>query len=79
MPMPTMPAGNMILSVFGSKTPRQVHRLTISMTIRIGSMIAAALIGETTSAISGRPISAMAPPKPPFDRPTKMTAGMAAA
>jgi hypothetical protein len=51
----------------------------MSMTIRIGSMIAAALIGETTSAISGRPISAMAPPKPPFDRPTKMTAGMAAA
>ncbi len=50
----------------------------MSMTIRIGSMIAAALTGEVTRAIIGTPIKAMAPPSPPFDRPTKMTAGMAA-
>ena len=42
-------------------------------------MIAAACTGDMTSDISGTPTKPMAPPKPPFDRPTKITAGSAAA
>ena len=41
--------------------------------------MAAACTGDMTSAISGTPTKPTAPPKPPFDRPTRMTAGMAAA
>jgi hypothetical protein len=58
-----------------SQTPRQASRATMSITIRIGSMIAAASIGGTTSAISGTP-SMETPPRPPFDTPTTITAGM---
>jgi hypothetical protein len=48
----------------------------MSMTMRIGSMIAAACTGDMVSAISGTPTSAIAPPKPPFDMPTSITAGI---
>ena len=78
-PMPSIAAGSISLSVTGSRSPRQVHSETMSMTTRIGSRIAAAWTGETTSAINGTPISAIAPPSPPFDRPTSTTAGTAAA
>ena len=44
----------------------------------IGSRIPAADTGEMTSAMSGTPISAIVPPKPPLDSPTRKTAGMAA-
>jgi hypothetical protein len=47
--------------------------------MRIGSMIAAAWIGDMTSDIKGTPTKPMAPPKPPLERPARMTAGRAAA
>lgn len=52
--------------------------MTTSCAISTGSMIAAAVIGETTCAISGRE-SRPSPEKPPFDRPIRMTAGTMAA
>ncbi len=77
--MPASAPGSMSFSVTGSRSPRHVHSETMSIKIRIGSSIAAACTGDTTSAISGTPMSAIAPPSPPFDRPTTMTAGTAAA
>ena len=47
--------------------------------MRMGSRIAAACTGEIASAISGTPTKPTAPPNPPFDRPTRITAGTAAA
>ena len=41
--------------------------------------MAAACTGGITSAISGTPITAIAPPKPPLEKPMSATAGMAAA
>ena len=79
MAMPSMPPGRVLRSVVRSKVPRQVHSDTPSMTTRIGSRIAAACTGDTTNDISGTPISAIAPPKPPFDMPMRITAGTAAA
>ncbi len=58
---------------------RQAQSATMSMTIRIGRKDGAASSGLTTSAISGTPISAKAPPSPPLERPTSVTAGTAAA
>jgi hypothetical protein len=79
MAIPSNAPGNMMTRVLLSLLPRQVHKETMSMTIRIGSRMAAAWTGEIASAISGTPSNAMAPPKPPLDRPTMITAGMAAA
>jgi len=79
MAMPASAPGTMIISVVLSLWLRQLHRLTISMTMRIGSRIAAACTGEIAKAISGTPSSAMAPPKPPLESPTRITAGMAVA
>ena len=49
----------------------------MSWTIRIGSVIAAACTGGMVSAISGMP-STPSPAKPPFDSPSRITAGTAA-
>ena len=46
---------------------------------RIGSITAAAWIGEMTSAISGTETKPTPPPKPPFEMPAVNTAGTAAA
>ncbi len=50
--------------------------MTQSWTIRIGSTIAAALTGESTSDNSGI-ASELKPENPPFDRPRMITAGTA--
>ena len=78
-PMPRIAPGIIDHSRSRSNTPRQVHSDTRSISTRIGSRIAAACTGEMASAISGTPTKPTAPPKPPLDRPTRMTAGMAAA
>ena len=46
---------------------------------RIGNRIAAACTGDIVSAINGTPTKPTPPAKPPFDSPTRMTAGMATA
>jgi len=48
------------------------------MTIRIGSMTAAARTGLTTIAMSGTPTTATPPPMPPLAMPAMSTAAVAA-
>jgi hypothetical protein len=76
--MPTAEEGRRIARLRPSQSRRNDHTVTTSWTIRIGSMIAAACTGDTTSAISGSDSSPM-PEKPPFDSPMSVTAGIAAA
>ncbi len=76
--MPASAPGSMIFSVVQSPCLRQMTSDIMSMKIRIGSRMAAACTGETTRARKGNPISDKASPIPPFARPTRMTAGMAA-
>jgi len=72
--MPIIAAGTMIFNTSRSRQCRQIHRLTPSIINRIGSRTAAASTGGMTSDITGTPISAKAPPNPPFDSPTNATA-----
>ncbi len=58
------------------KSRRKAQTLSQSCTSRIGSTIAAALTGEATSDIIGTP-SVPRPENPPFDRPNRITAGIA--
>ena len=58
------------------KSRRKVHTLSQSCTRRIGSTIAAALTGEATSDNIGAP-SVPRPENPPFERPNRITAGIA--
>ena len=51
----------------------------MSMAQRIGSMIAAAWVGGSTSAISGTVMMPSPPPNPPLEMPETITAGTAAA
>ena len=67
----------MIAMTRRSKVPRQATRPTMSMATSTGSMIAAAVTGEMTTAMRGTPTSVSAPPKPPLARPTRSTAGIA--
>ena len=76
-PTPIAPAGARIARLRGSQSRRNAQTLTQSWTIRIGRMIAAALTGEIASANSGM-ASVLRPEKPPFDRPSSTTAGIAA-
>ncbi len=58
------------------KSCRKAQPLTQSWTMRIGSTIAAALTGEATSDSIGM-ASELRPENPPFDRPNRITAGIA--
>ena len=60
----------------GEKSRRNAQTLSQSCTRRTGSTIAAALTGEATSDIIGTPSVPM-PEKPPFERPNRITAGIA--
>ena len=79
MAMPSIVAGIRTVTLRRSKTPHQALSATTSITIMIGSMIAAASSGGMTSDINGMPRAEMPPPKPPFAKPTMRTAGIAAA
>ena len=59
----------------GEKSRRNAQTLTQSWTMRIGSMIAAARTGDTASDRSGIDRSS-GPENPPFDRPSRITAGI---
>jgi hypothetical protein len=58
--------------------PRQLHNDTRSISTRIGNRMAAACTGGMASAINGTPMKPIDPPSPPFDSPTRITAGTAA-
>ena len=73
-----MAAGSRIRRLRQSHRPRYARIARTSITIRIGSMTAAAWKGLTTIAISGTPTTAMPPPKPPLAMPTMSTATVAA-
>src|SRR5690606_11423732 len=65
-------------TIHGFQLRRNAHTLTTSCRIRIGSMIAAACTGDTTSANIGVAIAPM-PEKPPLDSPRMITAKQATA
>ena len=76
--MPQAALGNITASTRLSQVFRNAQTLTTSCTIRIGRVIEAASTGETARAISGTAITPR-PEKPPLARPSRITAGMAAA
>ncbi len=78
MAMPASAPGSSIFRSVRSLWWRQVQSATPSITMRIGSRMAAACTGGTAMASSGTPMRASASPMPPFVSPTRRTAGMAA-
>jgi hypothetical protein len=76
--MPAAAPGIMTLSTVPSQSRRNAQMPTASCTIRIGSRIAAAASGEIASASIGIEMLPT-PTKPPFESPSRITAGMATA
>ncbi len=76
--MPSIEAGTSSFSSRHIQWPRKTHSAIRSITQRIGSKIAAAVIGDTTRAIKGTATMTIPPPKPPLAIPNIRTAGIAA-
>jgi hypothetical protein len=76
--MPTAAAGSIRISRPLSQVLRKLQTLTTSWMIRIGSRMAAASTGETTSDSMGAATTPI-PANPPLARPSRITAGMATA
>ena len=73
---PIIAEGTRMTRLCGEKSRLNAQTLTQSCTMSTGSTIAAPLTGEITSDSNGM-ASELSPVNPPFDRPSRMTAGTA--